>query len=161
MSEQWSFAFILSVLSAVLFGKWTDHVKSWRHTELGDRILYITYEEMVQVTYSYLKARGAGSLWTLNVLLNERIVSYNIHCVGRQCVCHTSRKPIKIFHLIFLLCVLRPHLTIGKYVTREQTAVLNFLVWATVSDQSWSGQMICQCSYMRHIKGSLFEMSIR
>ncbi|XP_070822533.1 sulfotransferase family 2, cytosolic sulfotransferase 3 isoform X1 [Chaetodon trifascialis] len=32
----------------VLFGKWTDHVKSWRHTELGDRIMYITYEEMVQ-----------------------------------------------------------------------------------------------------------------
>ncbi|KAM3613915.1 uncharacterized protein V6R79_006992 [Siganus canaliculatus] len=32
----------------VLFGKWTDHVKSWRHTELGDRIMYITYEEMFQ-----------------------------------------------------------------------------------------------------------------
>lgn len=32
----------------VLFGKWTDHVKSWRNTELGDRIMYITYEEMVQ-----------------------------------------------------------------------------------------------------------------
>ncbi|XP_023266163.1 sulfotransferase family cytosolic 2B member 1-like isoform X1 [Seriola lalandi dorsalis] len=32
----------------VLFGKWTDHVKSWRHKELGDRIIYITYEEMVQ-----------------------------------------------------------------------------------------------------------------
>ncbi|XP_038145861.1 sulfotransferase family 2, cytosolic sulfotransferase 3 isoform X1 [Cyprinodon tularosa] len=32
----------------VLFGKWTDHVKSWRHAELGDRILFITYEEMVQ-----------------------------------------------------------------------------------------------------------------
>ncbi|XP_038567933.1 sulfotransferase family 2, cytosolic sulfotransferase 3 [Micropterus salmoides] len=32
----------------VLFGKWTDHVKSWRHTELGDRIMYITYEEMCQ-----------------------------------------------------------------------------------------------------------------
>lgn len=62
VSEQLSIAFILSVLSAVLFGKWTDHVKSWRHTELGDRILYITYEEMVQVTYSYLKAKGAGSL---------------------------------------------------------------------------------------------------
>ncbi|CAL1610678.1 unnamed protein product [Knipowitschia caucasica] len=28
------------------FGKWTDHVKSWRKPELGDRILYITYEEM-------------------------------------------------------------------------------------------------------------------
>lgn len=37
------------MLSAVLFGKWTDHVKGWRHTELGDRIMYITYEEMVQV----------------------------------------------------------------------------------------------------------------
>ncbi|KAM4735463.1 sulfotransferase family 2, cytosolic sulfotransferase 3 isoform 2-T2 [Anableps anableps] len=32
----------------VLFGKWTDHVKSWRQAELGDRILFITYEEMVQ-----------------------------------------------------------------------------------------------------------------
>ncbi|XP_051262453.1 sulfotransferase family 2, cytosolic sulfotransferase 3 isoform X1 [Dicentrarchus labrax] len=32
----------------VLFGKWTDHVKGWRHTDLGDRIMYITYEEMVQ-----------------------------------------------------------------------------------------------------------------
>ncbi|KAI3360782.1 hypothetical protein L3Q82_013022, partial [Scortum barcoo] len=32
----------------VLFGKWTDHVKSWKNTDLGDRIMYITYEEMVQ-----------------------------------------------------------------------------------------------------------------
>uniref|UniRef100_A0A8C1XGR0 Sulfotransferase n=1 Tax=Cyprinus carpio TaxID=7962 RepID=A0A8C1XGR0_CYPCA len=32
----------------VMFGKWTDHVKSWRNPELGDRILYITYEEMLQ-----------------------------------------------------------------------------------------------------------------
>uniref|UniRef100_A0A3Q3W5S0 Sulfotransferase n=1 Tax=Mola mola TaxID=94237 RepID=A0A3Q3W5S0_MOLML len=32
----------------VFFGKWTDHVKSWRNAELGDRIMYITYEEMVQ-----------------------------------------------------------------------------------------------------------------
>ncbi|XP_062393693.1 sulfotransferase family 2, cytosolic sulfotransferase 3 [Sardina pilchardus] len=32
----------------VLFGKWTDHVKSWRNTNLGDRILYVTYEEMVK-----------------------------------------------------------------------------------------------------------------
>lgn len=37
------------VSSSVLFGKWTDHVRSWRHTDLGDRIMYITYEEMVQV----------------------------------------------------------------------------------------------------------------
>ncbi|XP_015804707.1 sulfotransferase 2B1 [Nothobranchius furzeri] len=32
----------------VQYGKWTNHVKGWRHTELGDRIMYITYEEMVQ-----------------------------------------------------------------------------------------------------------------
>ncbi|XP_026227831.1 sulfotransferase family 2, cytosolic sulfotransferase 3 isoform X1 [Anabas testudineus] len=32
----------------VLFGKWTDHMKSWRCSELGDRIMYITYEELVQ-----------------------------------------------------------------------------------------------------------------
>ncbi|XP_076006482.1 sulfotransferase family 2, cytosolic sulfotransferase 3 isoform X2 [Genypterus blacodes] len=32
----------------VLFGKWTDHVKSWRHTDLGDRIMHITYEEIAQ-----------------------------------------------------------------------------------------------------------------
>lgn len=41
---------VVPCLCAVLFGKWTDHVKSWRHTELGDRIMYITYEEMCQVT---------------------------------------------------------------------------------------------------------------
>ncbi|XP_077371513.1 sulfotransferase 2B1-like isoform X2 [Festucalex cinctus] len=32
----------------VMFGKWTDHVKSWMHTQLGDRIIYITYEQMIQ-----------------------------------------------------------------------------------------------------------------
>uniref|UniRef100_A0A3P9BBU4 Sulfotransferase n=1 Tax=Maylandia zebra TaxID=106582 RepID=A0A3P9BBU4_9CICH len=32
----------------VMFGKWTDHMKSWRNSELGDRIMYITYEEMAQ-----------------------------------------------------------------------------------------------------------------
>ncbi|XP_027026370.1 sulfotransferase 2B1-like isoform X2 [Tachysurus fulvidraco] len=32
----------------VMFGKWTDHVKSWKNPDLGDRILYITYEEMIQ-----------------------------------------------------------------------------------------------------------------
>ncbi|KAK2844251.1 hypothetical protein Q5P01_010910 [Channa striata] len=30
----------------VLFGKWTDHLKSWKQSKLGDRIMYITYEEM-------------------------------------------------------------------------------------------------------------------
>uniref|UniRef100_A0A3P9LCR3 Sulfotransferase n=1 Tax=Oryzias latipes TaxID=8090 RepID=A0A3P9LCR3_ORYLA len=30
------------------FGKWTDHVSSWKLAKLGDRILFLTYEEMVQ-----------------------------------------------------------------------------------------------------------------
>lgn len=42
----------MSVLSAVMFGKWTDHVKSWRHTALQDRIMFIAYEEMVEVKAS-------------------------------------------------------------------------------------------------------------
>lgn len=49
----------MSALFAVLFGKWTDHVKSWRNSELGDRIMYITYEEMVQVkTISMFSLKG-------------------------------------------------------------------------------------------------------
>ncbi|KAM8846764.1 sulfotransferase family 2, cytosolic sulfotransferase 3 [Synchiropus picturatus] len=32
----------------VLFGKWTEHIKSWKHTDLGDRIMFITYEEMIE-----------------------------------------------------------------------------------------------------------------
>ncbi|XP_049903078.1 sulfotransferase family 2, cytosolic sulfotransferase 3 isoform X2 [Epinephelus moara] len=39
----------------VLFGKWTDHVKGWKDTDLGDRIMYITYEEMVQDLPAALK----------------------------------------------------------------------------------------------------------
>ena len=40
---------LTSGLFLVMFGKWTDHVKGWRHTDLGDRILYTTYEAMVEV----------------------------------------------------------------------------------------------------------------
>ncbi|XP_061919503.1 sulfotransferase 2B1-like [Entelurus aequoreus] len=39
----------------VLFGKWTNHLKSWKRAELGDRILFITYEEMVQDLPSALR----------------------------------------------------------------------------------------------------------
>ncbi|XP_063054321.1 sulfotransferase 2B1-like [Engraulis encrasicolus] len=39
----------------VLFGKWTDHVKSWRQNNLGDRILFVTYEEMVKDLRGALK----------------------------------------------------------------------------------------------------------
>ncbi|MGH0148151.1 UNVERIFIED_CONTAM: hypothetical protein FKN15_012152 [Acipenser sinensis] len=32
----------------LLFGKWSDHVKGWRSSELKERILYVTYEEMLE-----------------------------------------------------------------------------------------------------------------
>ena len=35
----------------VMFGKWTNHVRSWRLTDLGDRILYVTYEDMIEVRH--------------------------------------------------------------------------------------------------------------
>lgn len=43
------------VLFAVLFGKWTDHVSSWKLAKLGERILFLTYEEMVQVEHLTLE----------------------------------------------------------------------------------------------------------
>lgn len=60
--DKWLFTFCpMSVLlSTVLFGKWTDHVKSWRNSGLGDRIMFTTYEEMIEVKInknSNLKSR--------------------------------------------------------------------------------------------------------
>uniref|UniRef100_A0AAY5ET15 Sulfotransferase n=1 Tax=Electrophorus electricus TaxID=8005 RepID=A0AAY5ET15_ELEEL len=43
----------------VFYGKWADHVKSWRNPDIGDRILYIKYEEMIQVKLqSYQEIAG-------------------------------------------------------------------------------------------------------
>ncbi|KAL2103366.1 hypothetical protein ACEWY4_000234 [Coilia grayii] len=39
----------------VFYGKWTDHVKSWRNNDLGDRILFVTYEEMIKDLRGVLK----------------------------------------------------------------------------------------------------------
>ena len=39
LAQQWLVHLMCTVLQpAVMFGKWTDHVKSWRHTELTDII---------------------------------------------------------------------------------------------------------------------------
>ncbi|KAM9353901.1 sulfotransferase family 2, cytosolic sulfotransferase 3 isoform 2-T2 [Symphorus nematophorus] len=54
----------------VLFGKWTDHLKSWRHTDLGDRIMYITYEEMVKDLPAALRTMSAF----LGSNLNEEVI---------------------------------------------------------------------------------------
>ncbi|XP_036395090.1 sulfotransferase family 2, cytosolic sulfotransferase 3 isoform X2 [Megalops cyprinoides] len=61
----------------VLFGKWTDHVKSWRNPDIEDRILYVTYEEMVQDLKGVLSqfARFLGRELTPEAL--EKVAS---HC---------------------------------------------------------------------------------
>lgn len=37
------------VLLLVIFGSWFDHVKSWLNAEDKERILYISYEELIMV----------------------------------------------------------------------------------------------------------------
>ncbi|XP_028836728.1 sulfotransferase family cytosolic 2B member 1-like [Denticeps clupeoides] len=32
----------------VLLGKWTDHMKSWQKTDIANRMMYVTYEEMIK-----------------------------------------------------------------------------------------------------------------
>ncbi|XP_062255600.1 sulfotransferase 2B1-like [Platichthys flesus] len=61
----------------VMFGKWTDHVKSWRHTELTDRIMYISYEEMLQDLPASLR-RLSGFLGTN--LSEDTIQKIAEHC---------------------------------------------------------------------------------
>ncbi|XP_060937088.1 sulfotransferase family 2, cytosolic sulfotransferase 3 isoform X1 [Limanda limanda] len=61
----------------VMFGKWTDHVKSWRHKELTDRIMYISYEEMVQDLPASLR-RLSGFLGTN--LSEDTIQKIAEHC---------------------------------------------------------------------------------
>ncbi|XP_019220618.1 sulfotransferase family cytosolic 2B member 1 isoform X2 [Oreochromis niloticus] len=72
----------------VLFGKWTDHVKSWRNSELGDRIMYITYEEMVQT----------------RCLIVHCIVSVCVHTMRDRCNTELPLPPQnKYFNSHFLL----------------------------------------------------------
>ncbi|XP_018582443.1 sulfotransferase family 2, cytosolic sulfotransferase 3 isoform X2 [Scleropages formosus] len=61
----------------VLFGKWTDHVKCWRNLDLGDRILYITYEEMLQD----LK----GALVRFSRFLNRELTLEALEKVAEHC----------------------------------------------------------------------------
>ncbi|XP_028326846.1 sulfotransferase family 2, cytosolic sulfotransferase 3 isoform X2 [Gouania willdenowi] len=61
----------------VMFGKWTDHVKSWRHTKLGDRIMYITYEEMVQDLPAAIRR--------ISTFLGRRLSEETIQKIAEHC----------------------------------------------------------------------------
>lgn len=60
--------YICYLYAEVLFGKWTEHVKSWKEADLGDRILHITYDEMVQVSQI---CRRVGSWSNVGVMVRE------------------------------------------------------------------------------------------
>uniref|UniRef100_A0A672GZQ5 Sulfotransferase n=1 Tax=Salarias fasciatus TaxID=181472 RepID=A0A672GZQ5_SALFA len=68
----------------VLFGKWTDHVKSWMHTELGDRIMHITYEEMVQDLPAALRRMAD--------FLGRNLDPETIQKIAEQCSFQTMKK---------------------------------------------------------------------
>nr|XP_057909357.1 sulfotransferase family 2, cytosolic sulfotransferase 3 isoform X2 [Doryrhamphus excisus] len=61
----------------VLFGKWTDHVKSWRNADLGDRILFITYEEMVQDLRT--------AVWSISQFLGKNLSEEVIQKIADHC----------------------------------------------------------------------------
>ncbi|KAM3873669.1 sulfotransferase 2B1-like [Diretmus argenteus] len=69
--------FMDNFLEGKVFGKWTDHVKSWRHTEMGDRILYITYEEMLQDL--------DGSIRRFSDFLGSNLNEEAIQRIAQQC----------------------------------------------------------------------------
>ncbi|XP_076136867.1 sulfotransferase 2B1-like isoform X2 [Alosa pseudoharengus] len=67
----------------VLFGKWTDHVKSWRKNDLGDRILYVTYEEMVK------DLRGA--LTRFSKFLGRELTEQSLEQIVSHCTFNTMK----------------------------------------------------------------------
>ncbi|XP_058232312.1 sulfotransferase 2B1-like isoform X2 [Hemibagrus wyckioides] len=68
----------------VMFGKWTDHVKSWKNPDLGDRILYMTYEEMIQ------DLRGAVE--RISCFLDRQLSEEALKRVAEQCQFKTMKQ---------------------------------------------------------------------
>ncbi|KAK3541098.1 hypothetical protein QTP86_013353 [Hemibagrus guttatus] len=68
----------------IIFGKWTDHVKSWRHTDVGDRILYITYEEMIQDLH--------GALERMLLFLGKSLSKDALNRVSEHCEFKTMKQ---------------------------------------------------------------------
>ncbi|KAG7266646.1 hypothetical protein CRUP_032324 [Coryphaenoides rupestris] len=61
----------------VILGKWTDHVKSWRHADLGERILHVTYQEMVQ--------NLRGTLGEFSRFLGTQLSDETLQAIAEHC----------------------------------------------------------------------------
>ncbi|XP_013882985.1 sulfotransferase family cytosolic 2B member 1 [Austrofundulus limnaeus] len=77
----------------VMNGKWTDHIKSWKRAELGDRILFITYEEMVQDLPASIKL--------MSDFLGNNLSEEVIQKIAEQCSFKTMKSnPMSNFSLV-------------------------------------------------------------
>ncbi|XP_056299934.1 sulfotransferase family 2, cytosolic sulfotransferase 3 isoform X2 [Pseudoliparis swirei] len=78
----------------VMFGKWTDHVKSWRGSGLGGRILFITYEEMVQDLAAAVGRLSAFLGRDLSEEATQRIVEHcSFNAMKNNCMSNFSLVP--------------------------------------------------------------------
>lgn len=77
----------------LVFGKWTDHIKSWRNTKLGDRIMYITYEEM--------KKDLPAALRKISSFLGKNLSDEVIKKIAENCSFETMKdNPMSNFSLV-------------------------------------------------------------
>ena len=53
---------------AVMFGSWFDHVKGWLNAKDQERIMYISYEEMIMVSLTVKVNTGSYFLLILTVI---------------------------------------------------------------------------------------------
>uniref|UniRef100_A0A8C6SQ13 Sulfotransferase n=1 Tax=Neogobius melanostomus TaxID=47308 RepID=A0A8C6SQ13_9GOBI len=82
-----------NVLLLVVFGKWTDHVKSWKHNNLGDRIMFITYEEM--------KEDLPAALRRISSFLGKNLSDETIHTIAEHCSFNAMKdNPMSNFSLV-------------------------------------------------------------
>lgn len=77
----------------LVFGKWTDHLKSWKNSELGDRIMFITYEEM--------KEDLPGSIKCISGFLGKNLSDEVIQKIAEHCSFNAMKNnPMSNFSLV-------------------------------------------------------------
>ncbi|KAJ0000160.1 hypothetical protein NQD34_012002 [Periophthalmus magnuspinnatus] len=77
----------------LVFGKWTDHIKSWKNAKLRDRIIYITYEEMKEDLPAVVRS--------LSSFLGKNLSDEVIHKIAHHCSFDVMKNnPMSNFSLV-------------------------------------------------------------
>ncbi|XP_072317319.1 sulfotransferase family 2, cytosolic sulfotransferase 3 isoform X2 [Eucyclogobius newberryi] len=75
------------------FGKWTDHVKSWKNAKLGDRIMFISFEEM--------KEDLPAAVRRMSTFLGKNLSEEVIHKIAEHCSFDAMKNnPMSNFSLV-------------------------------------------------------------